>query len=184
MSWEEHLFAVLDDLEHEAESLYAAERDHEVADLSRAEYAQVTLASRLMASTGTEVTLEVVGLGSVNGVLDRLGTGWCLLHSESRDWVVRLPAVVAVHHAAARSVPEVAWSPMTNLGFGSALRRLADAGERCLVQRTDGTRHEVKLQRVGADFVECVDGAHRVVLLAFAGIAAVGSWDSTEGVAR
>jgi hypothetical protein len=179
MSWEEHLFAVLDDLEHQAESLYAAERDHEVADLSRAEYAQVTLASRLMASTGTEVTLEVMGLGSVSGVVDRLGSGWCLLRGDARDWVVRLAALVAVQHAADRSVPELAWSPVTNLGFGSVLRRLADAGERCLVQRTDGRRHEVRLRRVGTDFVEGVDAADRLVLLAFAGIAAVGSRDST-----
>lgn len=178
MSWEEHLFAVLDDLEHQAEGLYAAERDHEVADLSRAEYAQVTLASRLMASTRSEIILDVAGLGLLNGVIDRLGKGWCLVRGDSQDWVVRLAAVVTVQDAAARSVPEIAWSPVTNLGFGSALRRLADAGERCLVQRTDGRQHEVELRRVGADFVECVEGTDRLLLLGFAGIAAVGSRES------
>lgn len=184
MSWAEHLFAVLDDLESQAEELYAAERDHEVADLSRAEYAQVTLASRLMASSGAEITLDVLGLGPISGVLDRLGNGWCLLRGKSQDWVVRLAAVVVVHGAAARSVPEVAWPPVSNLTFGSALRRLADAGERCLVLRTDGRQHEVWLRRVGADFLEGVEGADRVLLLGFAGIAAVGSRDSTEGAVR
>lgn len=183
MSWEEHLFAVLDDLEHQAEIWYAAERGHEVADLSRAEYAQVTLASRLMASSERVVTLDVVGLGLVSGVLDRLGRGWCLLRGDSQDWVVRLAAVAAVQGAATRSVPEVAWSPVTKLGFGSALRRLAEAGERCLVQRTDGRQHEVQLLRVGADFVECVEATDRQLLLSFAAIAAVGSRDSSDSVA-
>ena len=32
MSWEEELFALLDDLEEQAEALYDAERDAELAD--------------------------------------------------------------------------------------------------------------------------------------------------------
>ena len=42
MAWEEELFALLDDLEQQAEALYDAERDAELADRSRAEYQQVT----------------------------------------------------------------------------------------------------------------------------------------------
>src|SRR3954465_13654563 len=111
MAWEEELFALLDDLEQQAEGLYGLERDAELADRSRAEYQQVTLASRLMASAGGAVRLEGTGVGSVEGVLERGGTGWCLLDGAGQDWVVRLEAVTAVHGASARSVPEVAWSP-------------------------------------------------------------------------
>ena len=50
MGWEEELFGYLDDLEGQAAALYDAERAPELADRSRAEYQQVTLASRLMAS--------------------------------------------------------------------------------------------------------------------------------------
>ena len=80
-----------------------------------------------------------------------------------------------VHGASPRSVPEVAWSPVTRLGLGSALRRLADAGERCLVHLVDGGRYEVMLTRVGQDFVEgsAVGGRH--VLVAFSALAAVQS---------
>ena len=53
MAWEEELFAVLDDLEQQAEALYDAEREVDLADRSRAEYQQVTLASRLMATVGS-----------------------------------------------------------------------------------------------------------------------------------
>ncbi|HEY0951317.1 hypothetical protein [Nocardioides sp.] len=178
MTWEEELFAVLDDLEQQAEALYDAERSAELADRSRTEYQQVTLASRLMASLGQQVRMEVIGLGLVSGTLDRVGDGWCLVTGHAQDWVLRLGAVAAVHGASERSLPEVAWSPVARLGLGSALRRIADAGERCVVHLADGTAHDVLLRRVGADFVEAVAGevgADRTLLVAFAALAGVQS---------
>ena len=177
MTWEEELFAVLDDLEQQAEALYDAERDAELADRSRAEYQQVTLASRLMASVGTPLRLDVTGVGTVSGTLDRVGAGWCLLSGHAQDWVLRLEAVAAVHGASDRSLPEVAWSPVARLGLGSALRRLADAGERCVLHLLDGTAHDALLRRVGADFVEAGVGGGRTVLVAFSALAAVQSRD-------
>ncbi|MCW2844906.1 MAG: hypothetical protein JWN22_2822 [Nocardioides sp.] len=177
MSWEEELFALFDDLEQQAEALYDAERDAELADRSRAEYHHVSLASRLMASVGQEVTLDLLGVGVVAGTLERVGSGWCLLRGPAQDWVVRAAAVAALHGASDRSVPEVAWSPLTKLGLGSALRRVADAGERCVLHLVDGGRHDVVLRRVGADFVEARVGADRTVLVAFEALAAVQSRD-------
>ncbi|MFC7493829.1 MULTISPECIES: hypothetical protein [unclassified Nocardioides] len=175
MSWEEELFAVLDDLEQQAEALYDAERDWELADRSRAAYREVTLASRLMASVGTEVRLDVVGVGAVVGVLDRVAEGWCVVSAAAQDWVVCLPAVAVVHGASGRSVPEVAWAPVARLGLGSALRQLADAGERCVVHLSSGATYDAVLRRVGADFVEAIVGEGRQVLVALEGIAAVQS---------
>lgn len=175
MAWEEELFALLDDLEQQAEALYDAERDADLADRSRAAYREVTLASRLMASLGAELRLDVTGVGAVAGVLDRVGTGWCLVGAGAQDWVVHLPSVAGVHGAIDRSVPEVAWSPVTRLGLGSALRRIADAGARCVLHRTDGTTYEGVLRRIGADFVEVAVGEGRTVLLAFTALAAVQS---------
>jgi hypothetical protein len=177
MSWEEELFALLDDLEHQAEALYAAERDADLADRSRAAYREVTLASRLMATVGEQVRLEVTGVGAVDGVLDRVGAGWCLVSGPAQDWVVSLAAVAAVHGAAERSVPEVAWSPVATLGLGSALRRIADAGERCVLHLVDGTSYDGLPRRIGADFVEATVGEGRSVLVAFAALAAVQSRD-------
>ena len=108
-------------------------------------------------------------------MLQRVGPDWCLAHGAAQDWVVRLAAVVAVSGASARAVPEVAWSPVARLGLGSALRRLADARERCVVRGTDGTAREGVLARVGADFVEVSVGEGRSVLLALDSIAAVQS---------
>ncbi|MBZ5737312.1 hypothetical protein [Nocardioides mangrovi] len=173
MTWEEELFALLDDLEGQAEALYDAEREAELADRSRAEYQQVTLAGRLAATVGAEVALDVLGVGVVTGVLERVATGWCLVGGAGQDWVVRLDAVAAVHGASPRALPEVAWSPLARLGLGAALRRVADAGDRCVVHLVDGRRHDGRVHRVGADFAELVVGEGREVLVAFATLAAV-----------
>ncbi len=176
MGWENDLFALFDDLEGQAAALYAAERGAEIADRSRAEYQNVSLASRLMASAGTEVRLAVRGVGAVAGVVDRVADGWLLLSAGDNDWVVSLPAVATVEGASVRSVPEVAWSPLTRLGLGSALRRIAEAGERCLLHLLDGSRYEGTLRRVGQDFCEVVTGEERrLVLVAFDALAAAQS---------
>ncbi len=177
MSWEGDLFALFDDLEQQAEAMYDAERGVELADRSRAEYHHVTLASRLMASVDQAVVLDVRGIGPVAGTLERVGTGWCLLRGAAQDWVVRVEAIVVVHGGSDRSVPEVAWSPVAKLGLGSALRRVADAGERCMLHLVDGSLHEAVLRRVGADFVEAQVGEGRTVLVGFAALAAVQSRD-------
>lgn len=179
MAWEEELFAVLDDLEQRAEALYAAERDVELADRSRTAYREVTLASRLMASVGAALRLRVAGLGDVAGVLERVGAGWCLLSDGAQDWMLCLPAVTAVQGAAERSVPEVAWSPLARLGLGSALRRLAEAGERCVLHLVDGTSYDGVPRRIGADFVEMAVGEGRTVLVAFTALAAVQRRDAS-----
>ncbi|WP_345519698.1 hypothetical protein [Nocardioides conyzicola] len=176
MAWEDDLFALLDDLEQQAEALYDVERGHELADRSRAEYQQVTLASRLMASVGGDVVLDVRGVGVVNGVLERVGTGWCLVGGSGQDWIVALAAVLSVRAASERSSPEVAWSPVARLGLGSALRRLAEAGERCVLRLDDGRLLDGTVRRVGADFVEMAVGEDgRAVLVPYAGLAAVQS---------
>lgn len=179
MAWEEGLFAFLDELEQQADALYAADRLPELADRSRAAYAEVTLASRLMASVDEPLGLEVVGPGRVDGVLERVSAGWCALRSTDQDWVVALAAVQAVHGASPRSVPEAAWSPITRLGLGSPLRRLADTGSRCVVHLRDGSRHEGVPRRVGADFLELAVGerGERLVIVAFQALAAVQSRD-------
>jgi hypothetical protein len=174
MAWEEELFSLLDDLEQQAEALYDAERGVELADRSRAEYQQVTLASRLMASVGSDIGLDVRGVGAVAGTLERVGTGWCLVSGRGQDWIVPLGVVVAVRDASDRSAPEVAWSPVARLGLGSALRRLAEAGERCVLRLTDGRMLDGTVRRVGADFVEARIGEDgRAVLVPFAALGAV-----------
>lgn len=175
MSWEHELFALFDDLEGQAAAAWEADREVELADRARTEYGAVTLASRLMASRGRPVVLHLRHVGRVEGTLTRVGEGWCLLGSPGQDWIVPTHAVVAVHGAGDRSVPEVAWSPVDRLGLRSALRRLADAGSRCLLHLADGARHEAYVERVGADFLEARDTVGVAVLVPYAGLVAVQS---------
>lgn len=173
MAWEEELFGFLDDLEGQAGALYADERDADLMDRSRAEYSVVTLTGRLMASAGARVEIEVRGVGPIRGVLTRVARDWCLVSGHGQDWLVPRHAIAAVAGVSDRAVPEVAWSPLTRLGLDSALRRLADAGERCVVHTLDAGRHEGALVRVGADFVEAMTGERRTVLLSLVAVAAV-----------
>ena len=177
MSWEHDLFALFDDLEGQAAAAWEADREAELADRARAEYGSVTFASRLMASRGRQLALDLPHVGRVEGRLDRVGDGWCLLSGAGQDWIVPLPAVAAVHGTSGRSVPEVAWSPVDRLGLRAALRRLADADERCLLHLADGTRHEAHVHRVGADFLEARGARSERLLLPYAGLVAVQSRD-------
>lgn len=176
MGWETDLFALFDDLEQQAGTLAAAHRAPEVADRGRAEYQSVTLASRLMASVGTEVTMGVEGIDPVTGTIERVADGWLLLAAGENDWVINHSAVTSVVGASIRSVPEIAWSPLARLGLGSALRRIAEAGERCVLHQRNGQRHEGTLRRIGADFCELVVGEERrMVLVELSGLAAAQS---------
>lgn len=173
---DDELAALLDDLEQQASALYDAERAPDLADRSRSEYQGVTLAARLMATVGSEVTLDVLGVGPVRGVLARVATGWCVVETPRRQWVVVLDAVAAVEAASERAVPELAWPAVARLGLASALRRAGDLGERCLLHGRDGSQHDGVLRRVGHDFVEVVTGdAGRVVLVALPWLSAVQS---------
>lgn len=175
MTWETELFDLLDDLEGQAAAAWEADREAELADRARTEYAAVTLASRFMASRGGEVALDVPHVGRLEGRLSRVGEDWCLLGARGQEWIVPLHAVSAVRGASDRSVPEVAWSPIDRLSLRAALRRLADAGARCLLHLSDGTRHEAYVERVGADFLEVRGTAGEASLVPYAGLLAVQS---------
>jgi hypothetical protein len=175
MHWDEQLFELFDDLEGQASALYDVERAAELVDRSRAEYHHVVLASRLVASVGSPIVLEVAGVGRVEGELRRTGAGWCLLSGHQQDWIVLTARIQVVHGASERSVPEVAWSPLQRLGLGSALRRLGESQARCVVHLADGAQHEVVVRRVGQDFVEVESPAGARLLVAFDAVAAVQS---------
>ncbi len=178
MSWEHELFALFDDLEGQAAAAWDLDREAELADRARSEYGAVTLASRLMASRGRVVALDLPHVGRLEGRLARVGDTWCLLNGRGQDWIVPLRGVVGVRGASERSVPEVAWSPVDRLGLRAALRRVADAQERCLVHLLDGTRHEAYVERVGADFLECrtaAGGGEGDLLVPYDGLVALQS---------
>lgn len=184
MRGEQGLNGLFEDLEQQAEGLRLSDRDAEIADRVRAEYAAVDFAARLHASVAAQVRLTVTGLGVVEGTLTRTGVGWCLLEDvgSGREWILRTAALTRAQGLSDAAVGATARSALTRLGLGSALRGVSDSRARVVLVHLDGSRTQGQLSRVGADFVE-VRGSHdgpgrdpssgRVDLVPFDSLAAV-----------
>lgn len=176
MSWEARLLHLFDDLEQEAEGLALSARDAEVAELSRAQYAEVDLGARLHAALGRSVEFELVGAGPVAGRLSRVGRGWALVDPAGmtgQEWVVNLSALVTVRGLSGRATVEAARGIGTRVGIGSALRRIAEARDPVVLAAVDGSVRRGRLAKVGADFIELVDDAGDPQLLPFSGLAVI-----------
>ena len=176
MSWEQQLLDLFEDLEQQAAGLDLVARDAEVAELERAQYAEVDLAARWHASVGATVRMTVLGVGTIAGRLARVGAGWCLLAAESpaeRETIVALPAVSVVRGLSPRAAPPQARSVVTRLGLGSALRRVAEEQQVVEAARIDGGRSRGRVARVGADFVELVGEEAAIEVIPFAALAVV-----------
>jgi len=154
MRWDRRLGDLFDDLEQQAEGLALAERDAEVAEQSRAEYARVDLAARLHASVGARLLVTVTGVGPVDGLLRRVGEDWCLLEVGEREWIIRTSAAGSLRGLADRAVPEPLRPVTARLGWASAMRGAAAGRGEVVLHRRDGTQARGALVRVGADFVE------------------------------
>ena len=83
-----------------------------------------------------------------------MGADWCLARDGAHEWLVRTAAVSRVAGLADRAVDERHRSLASRLGFGSALRGVAEEGLPVLVQLRDGAVLRGTVHRVGADFVE------------------------------
>jgi hypothetical protein len=180
--WEERLLAMFEDLEQQAEGLALSARDAEVAELGRAEYAQVELAARLHGSAGDRVGLAVTGVGVLEATLARVGPDWCLVDDGAHEWLLRLPAVTRVRGLGERAVDARHRSIGARLSFGSVLRGVADEGVPVLVYLLDGGTLRGAVRRVGADFLEVRERAEdawgdaapaRLEVVAFSAVAAV-----------
>lgn len=153
------LHDLFEDLEQQAAGLELTERDAELADRARSEYAGVTVSARVHASLGRHVRLRLVDGAVLEGVLTQAGPDWCWLSQagapgEQGECLVRLAAVAVAEGLSPRAVAEVARPAVARLGFGSALHRCA-GDERRLRLRVAGMGElEVRLRRVGADFAE------------------------------
>jgi hypothetical protein len=152
----EGLGRIFEDLEQQAEGMHLAERDAELADRARGEYAAVELSSRVHASTGREVVVTLLDGSTVEGTLTQAGVDWCILVPAARRlvWLLRLAAVATAQGLSSRAVPAAARPAPARLGFGSALHRLAGDSTEVLVRLASGTDLRVRVMRIGADFVE------------------------------
>jgi len=89
------LEALFEDLEQQAEGIQLADRDAELADRTRGEYARVRFADRVHASLGRQVTVVLSSGHTAEGTLIDAGQGWCLVAEDGRPsrWLLPLAAV-------------------------------------------------------------------------------------------
>ncbi|MBO9555533.1 hypothetical protein [Cellulomonas sp.] len=173
MRWET-LFA---DMEAQLDAARAAERQVQVAELTRAERATVTLADRVRASRGSRVRLLVLTGESIEGELVDSATEWLLVAPSAVQRVlVPVAAVAAVSGLAAHGAPP-AGATERRLGLGHALRALAR--DRMTVRvSAQGADVVGRVERVGSDHLE-IGATHelagRVWTIPFASLAAVRS---------
>lgn len=155
MIWEESVLSLLDDLEQQAAGLHLAEREAEVGERSVAEYAQVSLGSRLHASLGRALRVRLVGGRRLSGRLVSTGADWLLLEDDhGSEWVLPRVGLSSVEGLSARSVNEDAWPLRTRLSLRSVLRRIAREQSECVVHLCDEGQVSGRLGRVGRDFLE------------------------------
>src|SRR5512139_146384 len=175
------LHGLFEDLEQQAAGIHLAERDAELVDRARGEYASVSFSSRVHASLGREVALSLVDGEVVEGTIVQAGADWCQVLPTGRQgaWLVRLAAVVSASGMSARAVPEAARPVLARLTFGSALHRMAEESPVMVVHLVSAASARVRVVRIGADFVESEPTGSRpgtpaaAVLVPFTAIAAV-----------
>lgn len=177
---DDRLGSLFEDLEQQAAALELEERDAELVDRVRGEYAAVTLADRVHASVGRTVRLTLAGGGVLEGALSRAGNGWTEGTSATpagpAGWLVRLDTVCVAEGLSPRALPEAARPAVARLSFSSALRRFAEAVGEVRLVPVHGPERVVHVVRVGADFAEVAQrSAGGSLLVPFTGLQAVRS---------
>lgn len=176
MTWDRSVGALLEDLEQQAQGLALAERDAEVGELTRAEYAQVALAERLHASRGATLRLRLVGGLQIAGTLARAGEDWILVVDGPGEWLVRQDAISSIAGASARADHAATWSVVDRLSLRALLRRVSADADGCVVHALDGERTQGRIGRVGRDFFElATDTAAGTLVVPVSAVAALQS---------
>ncbi|WP_298460346.1 hypothetical protein [uncultured Cellulomonas sp.] len=148
MRWE----ALFADLEAQLAAAEAAEVTAQVAEVTRAERATVTLGGRLRAARGGAVTVRLRGGELVTGTVLDVAGQWVLTGDGPRRALVPLAAVDAVRGLAPASHPDEG-VVSRRLGLGHALRALAR--DRAAVRiSTDGGQVTGRIDGVGADHLD------------------------------
>ena len=177
MGWEEDLFASSTTSRVRRPRSTTPSAAPELADRSRAEYQQVTLACRLMASVDLRGHPRrwSASARSPDGSSGSPPAGACSAAPDRTGWSGSTRSPPCTGRRTGRC-PR--WPGHRSRGSASAAPCAGSptAAEPCSLHLLDGRRHDGVLLRVGQDFVEVATGeAGRVVLVAFGQLAAVQS---------
>lgn len=145
--------------ELEASAAEADRLDHraEVADRTRRERARVQLSERALAAEQTTVELRVSGVGSVRGVVSRVGGQWMLLSVDDgarREVLVPLGVILAATGMGRRAVSRPPSAVASRLGLGHVLRGMSRDRSIVQVALVDGHLVTGVIDGVGADHLD------------------------------
>jgi hypothetical protein len=146
--------ALFADLEAQFETEQAAGLAAEVADLTRAEVASVTLADRLHAQVGRELVWWTVDGERLAGVVAEAGADWVLVGAARQERLLPLAAVAAVSGLSRQAEPVPAGSGRRRLPLTVLLRRLARDREPVELQLCGGRQYLGTVDRVAADHLD------------------------------
>ena len=143
------------DLEAQLAAHEQAARDGEIAELTRAEQASISLADRLRASVGAATSVELPDGEVVSGMLRTVASGWLLLEGRGASGItehlVPAAAVCAVTGVSRQGRPSA--SRLDTLGLGTPLRVLQRDRARVVVRTASGPTTG-RVARVGEDHLD------------------------------
>ncbi len=141
----------LTDLEGRFDAERREQADAVVAELADAERGSVTLAARLLACAGKDLTVLVRGGERASGPVRDVARTWVLLGTSGGASLVPLAAVVAVWPLGGGTVDEEAVA--NSVGVGHVLRELAGRRADVVVDHDAGV-HQGKIHAVYQDHVD------------------------------
>ena len=173
------------DMEAQLEEALRLDRESSAGELERAEFARVLFLERLRGAETRLVTLDIPGVGRLDGVVRRVGADWLIVEGGTADWLV---PVLSIRWAtglvrSAMSPADAVWG---RLGMAAALRTVSRDRSTVRVfleaESSDPVALSGVIARVGADFLELWDAAgsesgrrQDVAAIPFAAIRAVRS---------
>ncbi len=153
---------LFDDLEAQLVRLEAADLESEIAERARSERGQASLVQALVADTGRDVTVRVLGLGPVSGAIADVGQDWLMLDSTVQGPARRRSALVplqAVQSVAGLSgfLDQREGASQRRFGLRSVLRALGRDRTMVRVQLSGGWWVQGTIDRVGRDHCDLAE---------------------------
>jgi hypothetical protein len=148
---------LFDDLEAQLDAAAEAELAGEVAERTRHERAQLTLADRLVAWVGEPVTLDLLGGASVAGRLDQAAQQWVVVVDGPLPALVPMTAVVAVGGLGRPASAADRDTVLRRLSLPTALRAVARDRSPVRVELVDGRVLTGTVDAVGADHLDLAE---------------------------
>lgn len=153
---------LFDDLEAQLVALEQSELQAEVAEVTRSQRGTVSVVDSLAADIGRSLSVDVLGLGRIEGQLSEVGSNWCMLEmavhgpARRRSVLVSLSAIQSLSGLSG-SADQREGASQRRFDMRSALRALARDRAMVRLHLASGSTVTGTVDRVGRDHVDLAD---------------------------